>query len=261
MIMRAITDRLANVEGDIGISYIDLTTEKRLTFGNQKIFSSGALIMLMVLVECFKAMEEGRISKDTRYRLKHSDVGNQLTYSYGVLQYLHEDIELTVEDLYNLMVTVSDNVACNILIDMLGMDQINRTFRELGYEKMYIQRKIYDFDKIEEGIENYMSVDDVATIFERMYKGQLISEEASKQMLSLMAQHQKTRIIPDLFQDQIPISHLTSYDDNEVIDGGIIFAERPFILVMVATRIDNRKSESILRDITKICYIKTQGLQ
>ncbi len=259
MIMRAITDRLANVDGDIGISYVDLTTERRFSFGNQKVFASGGLTMLMVLVECFKAMEEGRISKDTPYRLKKSDVGDELTYSYGVMQYLHENIELTVGDLYNLMVTVSDNVACNILIDMLGMDTINRTFRQMGYEKMYIQRKIYDFDKMDAGIDNYMSVDDVTTLFERMYKGQLISEEASRNMLQLMKQHQKNRIIPDLFKEQqMEVAHLTSYDDYELIDGGIVFADRPFILVMATSRMDSRKAEAIMRDITKICYLKTQ---
>ena len=261
MIMRAITDRLANVDGDIGISYIDLTTEKRLTFGNRRIFPSGGLIMLMVLVECFKAMEEGRLTSKSCYSLKRSDIGDKLTYSYGVLQYLHENIELTVEDLCNLMVTVSDNVACNILIDMLGMSRINRTFLELGFEKMYIQRKIYDFEKIESGFENYISVDDVASVFERMYKGQLISDDSSKKMISLMEQHQKTRIIPDMFKDRIRIAHLTSYDDMDVIDAGIVFAERPFVLVMAASRMDSRKAEPILRDITKICYLKTQGLQ
>lgn len=259
--MQAFADRLANVEGDIGISYIDLTTGKRLDFGNRKVFSSSGLIMVMVLVECFKAMEEGRISSDTRYRLKKSDVGDPMTFSYGVLQYLHEDIELTVGDLCNLMVTVSDNVACNILMNLLGIDNINQTFRELGFEKMYIQRNIYDFKKIEQGVENYISVEDLSTLFERMYKGTLISEEASRKMLHLMEQHQKTRLIPDMFKDEIPISHISSFDDFDIADGGVVYAERPFILVMAASRIDRRKAEPILRDITKICYIKTQGMQ
>lgn len=259
MIMRAVTDRLANVEGDIGVVYIDLTSGKHFSFGNRKVFPSGGITMLMVMIECFKAMEEGRISRETAYRLKHSDMGDQFLYSLGVLQYLHEGIELTVEDLLNLMVTVSDNEACNILIDILGKDQINRTFRELGYEKMYIQRKKYDFEKMKQGIDNFMSVEDVASIFEKLYHGALISKEASEKMLALMTQHQKTQIMPDLFKEKIMISHMTSIDDWEIADCGIIYAEKPFILVMAASRVDSRKMEPIFRDITKICYLKTQG--
>ena len=69
MITQAIMDRLAGIDGKIGISYIDLEEEKELFFGNSRVFQGSGAIMLMALVECFKQMEEGKIKEDDLYRL------------------------------------------------------------------------------------------------------------------------------------------------------------------------------------------------
>ena len=57
MITQAIMDRLAGIDGKIGISYIDLEEEKELFFGNSRVFQGSGAIMLMALVECFKQIE------------------------------------------------------------------------------------------------------------------------------------------------------------------------------------------------------------
>lgn len=257
MIMTAISDRLANVKGRLGAVYINLTTGQRLFCGNCKVFPASGEVMLMALVECFKAMEEGRIKKDQTYRLDLDSVKIPLKASYGVLNYLHDGIELTIEDLYNIMITVSDNIAFNILSDILGIDNINATFHSLGYSNMHINRKIYDMEKMARGIENTVSIDEIATIYERMYKGQLISEDASRKMLELLELHQKNNIIPYPFHESMRIAHQSGLDDDILIDGGIVYAEKPFILCTAATDMDVRKAENILRDITQICYLGT----
>ncbi len=43
------------------------------------------------------------------------------------------------------MVTHSDNTAANMLIDLLGFDYLNRTFREMGLQQTNLSRKMMDF--------------------------------------------------------------------------------------------------------------------
>ena len=257
MMMSAISDRLANTEGKVGVVYINLTTGQRLFCGNCRKFKASGIVLLMALVECFKAMEEGRIKRDQIYRLNLNTVRISTKSSYGVLNHLHDGIELTIEDLYKVMITVSDNIAFNVLVDILGMENINETFRSLGFPNMIINRKIYDLEKMAQGIENSISIEDVATIYERMYKGQLISEAASKEMLELLALHQRSNIIPYPFHECMDISHLTGVDDDILLDGGIVYTEKPFILSLAATDMDAQKAEILLRDITQICYVGT----
>ena len=258
MLTTAITDRLTNIDGRFGADYINLKSDQEFFFGNCNIFSGSGAIMLMALVECLRAVSTGELDEKKSFNLIHEDYKNEDEPSYGVLKYLHEGIELTVSDLYNLVATVSDNVAFNVLTDILGIDKINDTFHSLGYTDMCLNRKINDYEKMDEGIENYISIRETATVFHRIYKGQLISESVSNKLLSLLKQHQRTSMIPYIFKETVPIAHITGFDENVIIDGGIVLTENPFILVMAAQDTDIRKAQTIMRDITQICYLNTR---
>lgn len=258
MIIDSITDRLANLNGKIGINFINLETNQQLFCGNCDIFPASGSIMLMPLVECFRAMENQELTKEIKYRLSEKQLSENDNPSYGVLRYLHDGVELTLEDLYNIMVTISDNQAFNILVEILGIDNINQTFTSLGYKNMKLNRKINDEKLITRGIENYISVKEMATIFHHIYKGELISRSASFNMLNLLKQHQRTSMIPYIFKESIEIAHLTGFDQDVIVDAGIVLTDSPFVLTMAAADMDVRKAEIIMRDITQICYTETQ---
>ncbi len=255
MMMQAITDRLTGLDGKIGISYIDLEEEKELFFGNSRIFQGSGAIMLMALVECFKQMEEGKIKDDDLHRIHREDCMQAEDPSYGVLRFLHDGVELTISDLYNLMSTVSDNMAFNKLVDILGRENIQKTFHDLGYRGMQLNRKIDEEEAMKKGVQNYISIPEMAAVYYRIYKGQMVSENASRRMLSLLKQHQRTSMIPYIFKESVSIAHMTGYDEDIIIDGGIIFTPHPFILVMAVTDMDIRKAETLMRDITQICSL------
>ena len=97
----------------------------------------------------------------------------------------------------------------------------------------------------------------MAAIFYRIYRGQMISEEASRKMLSLLKQHQRTSMIPYIFKESVSVAHVTGFDEDIIIDGGIILTQHPFILAMAVTDMDIRKAETLMRDITQICSMPT----
>ena len=187
MIAGAINDRLSNIDGKFGVNYIDLTTGQEILCGNSTVFPASGGVMLMALVEYFRAMEAGTLNENATTRFNRADYPDAGTYSFGVLKYLHDGIEITMSDLCNLMITVSDNIAFNMLVDFLGLEQINTTLRSLGYQHMNLNRKIYDFEQMKKGVQNYISIREMASMFQRMYKGQLISEKASQRMIQLLS--------------------------------------------------------------------------
>lgn len=260
MIMNAIQDRISSQEGDIGICFINLETGQRFFCGNCDVFPASGTVKLMTLVECFKAFEEHRLQPEEIYCLNEKDKMYTDGPCYGILHFLDDGLKLTMMDLCKLMVIVADNQACNILIDRLGMDAINRTFYSLGYPNMRINRKIFDEEKIARGVDNVVSVKEMATLFERLYRGQLVSPEASCRMIELMEKHQRTSILPYLFKETAKIAHQTGFDEDTIIDGGILYFDTPFVLTMAASKTDIRKAQTIMRDITQICYEETQGV-
>ena len=61
----------------------------------------------------------------------------------GVLKELEPGHEFSLREILTLMIIVSDNEATNILIQMLGMDRINR-IAELGLKEAVLGRKMMD---------------------------------------------------------------------------------------------------------------------
>ena len=262
MIAENIKNRIGDFYGNIGISYIDLTTEYGLSAGNCDVFPASGSIKVMVLIETFRRLEMGELSINDTYRLKRTDYINKDSSrqkTFGAIEYLHEGIELTIEDLYRLCMAVSDNSAFNILLRMYGTDSVNRTADMFGCHTTRVNRTIYDYDAISRGVENYVSVKEMATLFYSMYKGKVISGRASREMLDIMKLHQKDDIIRYYFDESLPIAHQTGYDDGIIMDMGIVFSRKPFVLAMAATGENTRNAESIMRDITLMCYRYSNG--
>lgn len=259
MIMNLIQDRIAGLEGNMGISFINLESGQKFFCGNCDVFPASGTVKLMTLIACFKAFEEHKMERNSVHVLRKKEIvlpkGEP---SYGILQFFEEGLKLTMIDLCRIMIVVADNQACNILIEKLGMEYINQTFNEFGYSNMCVNRKIFEYDMISKGKNNTISIKEMANILERMYKGQIVSPAASEEMLKLMEKHQRSNILPYLFNENARIAHQTGYDMDAIIDGGILYFDTPFVLSMAASQTDVRKAQAVMRDITQICYEETQ---
>ena len=62
------------------------------------------------------------------------------------------------------MIKYSDNIATNVLIDILGMDNINKKSQKLGLKATKLNRKM-----IKEGEQNYMSWEDIEVILKGIF--------------------------------------------------------------------------------------------
>jgi len=254
MILDKMKDRIGNFDGSIGICYIDLKTGESCSAGNCDVFPASGMVKMLILVEVFRRLEEGRLKKTDTYVLKEQDYPKTSERTVGALEHIHVGTELTMEDLYKLNIIVSDNMAFNILLKLFTIEEVNRTLQEYGFKKTCINRPIYDMDKIAKGIQNYVSVQEMATLLLRMYKGQVISGRACSEMLDILSNHQKGSILPYYFEENHRIAHQSSTDERDILDMGIVYGENPFILCMASSGENTRNAESIMRDITLMCY-------
>ena len=264
MILNKINDRIGNLSGRIGIYYFDLTTGASCFAGNCDVFPSSGMAKIAVLLEVFRQLHEGYLKKDDTYVLNKDYYftlfHNEHEPSYGALHFLHPGLELTIKDLYSLMITVSDNAAFNILLKKVGMEQVNKNMVKLGFQDIVINREFFDYEKIETGIDNYHSVKEMGEVFMRLYMGQMISRKASEEIINLLKYHQRTNILPYYFKENQPIAHQTGFDEGRIHDMGIVYTEHPFILCMSADQVNTRKAESVMRDIVLICYKNSENL-
>ena len=245
-----IEERFRAVEGKYAIAFKDLSQSDTLSIGNEKTISA-SVIKIYVMIEAFNQIKSGKISLSNEITLKDS----MKTEGSGIIYKEPDGTKYTVEELINLMMLKSDNTAANILIDMVGINNVNNTIKGLGCIDTELNRKMMDTDAIGNGIENYSSVDDLALTFTKLYNGQAIDSIYDKKMLDLMKQNESKSKIPNKLPSGVSVSNKSGEYNGVQNDAGIVFTDKGAYILSITTKdgyVENQVNA--ISDISKEIY-------
>lgn len=245
--------KLEKINGDVSFYYKNLISKEIIKYNDEKQMLAASIIKLPILIECFNQINKGIISNDDIFITKNKEK----VPSCGALNYMRENLKVTLEDLYTLMIILSDNYATNMLIDKLGIYNINKTINEIGLKNTILNRKMFDEEKSLLGLENYTSARDMAYLLEKMYNKELIDEKSSEEMISILKNQRLNGKIPFFIQSirpKIQIAHKTGEDTNITHDVGIVFAKEPFIVCFCGNNVNVPEYERLMQDITYELY-------
>lgn len=136
----------------------------------------------------------------------------------------------SVQSLIDRMITVSDNDATNILIDHVGMDELNNYFEDQGYSNTKLQRKM-----LAQGAENYTSLQDTMKFLKKIYQSRGNSKYSS--MLEIMKRQQVKTKIPS--QIDVPVANKTGELATVENDIGIVLSDKPYAIVVLTNDVSN----------------------
>ena len=245
--------KLEKINGDVSFYYKNLISKEIIKYNDEKQMLAASIIKLPILIECFNQINKGIISNDDIFITKNKEK----VPSCGALNYMRENLKVTLEDLYTLMIILSDNYATNMLIDKLGIYNINKTINEIGLKNTILNRKMFDEEKSLLGLENYTSARDMAYLLEKMYNKELIDEKSSEEMISILKNQRLNGKIPFFIQSirpKVQIAHKTGEDTNITHDVGIVFAKEPFIVCFCGNNVNVPEYERLMQDITYELY-------
>ncbi|MBQ7840037.1 MAG: serine hydrolase [Lachnospiraceae bacterium] len=244
---------LEKLPGSISFYYKNLVTGQELSYRkNEKMFAA-SVIKLYIMADAFYRISTGALDPDQIIVMKKE----YYVPSCGAVAYMHEGLEVTVMDLITLMIIFSDNTATNILIDLLGIEQINEEIRKLGYEDVWLRRKMYDTEKSKRGIQNQITAKQTAVLLEQMYQGTLIDSMSSEKMISIMKNQQVNGKIPfylNALDPEPEIAHKTGEDSKITHDVGIIYAKQPFIVCFCGNETDTPAYERVMAEMSLQLY-------
>src|SRR5262245_20526408 len=139
---------------------------------------SASLIKLPILAVFWETVEAGRLDPAERVSVP----AEARVEGTGVLKALAPGLEPTWSDLATLMITVSDNVATNLVIDRLGMEEIQAWIDKAGLTETRIERRMMDRAAMTAARGNWTSAVDMETLLSAIAAGTCVSGEASRQM-------------------------------------------------------------------------------
>jgi beta-lactamase class A len=186
---------VAPFKGKVFLHAKNLDTGQTYSFNGDERVRTASTIKIAVMIEAFARVAEGRAKwTDELVLTKAARYGGS-----GILPELSDGLRLTLQDAVRLMMVLSDNTATNMVLDYLTTDAVNERLNSLGFKATRIMRRVGGGGESKEGklADNLKrfglgatTTREMVQIMEKLERGEIVSKEASNQMLELMKREQ-----------------------------------------------------------------------
>jgi beta-lactamase class A len=247
-----ITDVDHNLDGVLGLAILDLTSGQTFFLHADDIFPQASSIKVAVLADLYQQAQESKLKLTDLYTVQASDM---VPDSYIMLGLTPGITRVTNRDLATMMVAVSDNAATNVLIDRLGMENVNALMDNLRLPHTRLRRKMMDIKAAGEGRENVSSPREMMTLLEDLYRGKVLNKELTDDLFKMLST-KKASFIPRELPDDIQIANKPGELEGVRNDSGVVFARnRPYIICVMTTYLRNeRAGEEAISKISGSAY-------
>jgi len=250
-------------DGVLGVAVLDLTDRKTLLVNGDEVFPHASSIKIAVLAELYRQEQQSRAGASGKARLADiytvrkedivADSDIMLGLTPGVTR-------VTNRDLATMMIAVSDNSAANVLIERLGMENVNATLASVGLKNTRLRRKMMDLNAAREGKENVATPREMMSLLDAIYHNRLFSKELTGDFMTTLATSWEQNSKRSAMVRGLPSGVRSAEKPGELegvrADSGYVFApNRPYILcVMTTYDKDEKEAEGVISHIAAETY-------
>lgn len=181
------------VEGKVGLAVKHLESGIELYLNGDTLFPMASVFKVAILVEVMEEVKEGTLSLEEEISIQKPDqhMGS------GMLSDLDAPgVTLTIRNLINLMMMISDNSAADILLTRVGAQNVNARLRQYGIEEMTVNRTcqhlIMDYLGMDPSKYRGLPLDDVVKDYQKKMEEEPKVVEEAKTRFSRIPKDQST---------------------------------------------------------------------
>ena len=155
------------------------------------------------------------------------------------------------------MITYSSNLATNIVIDLVDAKKVTQTMRELGAPHIEVLRGVEDIKAYRQGLSNTTTAYDLMMIFEKLGRGEVVSETASQEMIDILLDQHFNDAIPALLPEDVKVAHKTGWITRVRHDSGLVILPdgRQYALVLLSKDCESDElTTEIMANVSKMIY-------
>ena len=268
--MSSVDDAIAKVPGVAGVAARHFDTHARIRQNADTEFFTASTFKVPLLLELLRQVDRGTI--DLARRIELTDA--MRVSGSGVLKELEAGLRPTVRDLAMLMIVISDNVATDILYEMVGRDNLGATIREMGLtntripmstrELLYsitgldpedpshtfamvadgMRRQEFDLeaDALDEDKSDVSSPDDMCELLETVHRGDVLSPSSRETFFDILKRQQLNTIIPLLLPPGTIVANKTGGYHSVLCDVGVVHSPSgPYAVAIMAKQVDGER--------------------
>ena len=267
---------IAGFSGTVSIFAKNLDTGATYALRPDDRVRTASTIKLPILCATFEAVKEGRLKWTDLITLHDADKVS----GSGILGEFSDGVKLPLVDVAHLMIVLSDNTATNLVIDHVTADYVNEYMDKLGLKGTRSMRKVRGdgadlkaasgFSKagLDPANQKYglgsSTPREMVILLERIEKGEIVSAEASKEILKILKRQRDTNGIARHAGDSV-VANKSGALDHLRSDVGIVYAKGNRIAMAITCedvpKIDWTSDNEGLLLISKIAEILVRELR
>lgn len=243
-------------DGALGLAIRDVGSGRTILRNADEVFPAASVIKIVVLAELFRQDQQALGGTGGRARLLDHYVADAKDVIPGsaMLQGMTPGVtRLTNRDLATFMMGVSDNGAANVLIERLGIENVNVLLESVGLKETRLRRKMLDVTAATAGRENTATPKELLSLLEKLRDGEVLDAAHTAGFWAALATASHQAPLDSFFRLSEDLPHATKTGWLEGVRGeaGIVFAtNRPFVIVvMTGLAGDERAAEDVIAEI------------
>jgi beta-lactamase class A len=272
---KQVRDAISDFEGTVYLYAKNLDTGASYGLRDTERVRTASTIKLPVMTAVFQAVADGKAKFSDELILYEADKVS----GSGVLFEFSDESKLPIRDVMRLMIVLSDNTATNLLIDRFTADRVNAQMDKYGLKNTRSLRKVRgdgnqlkppsgwsaagkmpEFQKYGLGVSTPR---EMVALLEKIERGEVVSPEASKEMISVLKRNQDNDCIRRGFQD-VPVANKTGALDALRSDVGIVYSKSGRVAMAITCdgmpKVDYGPDNKGALMIAKLARILVDGL-
>lgn len=228
---------IGDFKGKVWIYAKNLDTGKEYGMRADEQVRTASTIKLPIMLEVYRQVAEGKIAwADPIEITKAVKVGGS-----GILFEFTDGTKIDVKTAMTLMIVQSDNTATNVILDKVSSNSVNDFMAKLGLNDTLSLRKIGgggDAKAWDEPVNKLFGIGrssprDMVRLLEMLEKGEVVSKEASAEMIAILRRQQYKDGIGRNSLDTVPVASKSGSLDRLRSDVGIVYTRRGRIAMAI----------------------------
>jgi len=257
---------LRAAEGDFAVAFKDLSTPGNEVYLNEgESFHAASTMKTPVMIELFKQAREGKfglydsvmVNNEFKSIVDSSLYTMDIGEDSGEALYSVIGKKTTVYHLMYEMITVSSNLATNILIEKVGATNVMATLKTFGVNDMKVLRGVEDQKAYDLGLNNTTTARDLATVMEMIATDKAGAPEDCAEMIKILKYQQFNEIIPAYLPKEAVVAHKTGSITKLHHDSGIVYLPngRKYVLVLLSKNLNTiEEGTEVLARVSEKVY-------
>ncbi len=255
-------------EATVAVAIRDESTRTTLDILPDRSFHAASTMKVPVQIEVWRRVQAGRLDRDSTLEVQNSfrSIVDSSLYSIeddsddAIYKRLGEHMK--VSELVYQMITVSSNLATNLLIDFLGAESVQETVDSLGAPGMRVLRGVEDIKAYERGLSNSTTVRALATLMEAIRQGRAVHPVADSSMVDVLLDQQFNEMIPAGLPSDVRVAHKTGQITEIHHDAAIVYppnAPSYVLIILIEGLAEETESAALGAKITRIVHSVLRG--